>query len=289
MKKLSILIILLTSFSYIGNAQNNSDVMDGVYIKEHVPIRKPVPYYYLREADVAWSKVVWRKLDLRQKMNHPLYYPTTPTDDRVSLVQLMLNGIKDEGIRVYDFDEANEFATPITLETVLESLGAGKDSMEDEDPVTGEFTMKYTDKPPAPEEVTRMLMKEEWFFNRQRSKMEVRIIGLCPIRRFVKESNAAGMDESDAELTLKTLFWAYFPAYRNLFANQEVFNPFNDAERRTFDDIFFKRRFSSYIYRITNVYDNRTIQTYKKGEDVLLEAERMKDFMFKFEHDLWEF
>ena len=288
MKKLSILIILLTSFSYIGNAQN-SDILNGVFIKEHVPIRKPVPYYYLREADVAWSKVIWRRLDLREKLNHPLYYPTVPTDDRVSLVTLMVNGVKDEGIRVYDFDEANEFATPITLEKVLEDLGAGKDSMEDEDPVTGVFSMKYTDKEPRPDQVTRLLMKEEWFFNRQRSKMEVRIIGLCPVRRYTKESNAAGMDDADAELTLKTLFWAYFPSYRTLFANQEVFNPFNDAERRTFDDIFFKRRFSSYIYRITNVYDNRTIQTYKKGEDVLLEAERMKDFLFKFEHDLWEF
>jgi len=287
MKKLSILIIFSLGFLITGVAQSN--VMDGIYEKEHVPVRKPVPYYHLREADVAWSKKVWRTLDLKEKENHPLYYPTEPQDSRVSLVQLLLDGITNEGITVYAFEAANEFATTMTLEEINDGLGAGKDSLEEEDPVTGEYTWKYTDKPPHPEEVTRLLMKEEWVFDKQRSKMEVRIIGLCPIRRYVKETDAEGVDSEEKSFTMKALFWAYFPAYRPLFAKQEVFNIYNDAERRTFEDIFFKRKFASYIYRITNVYDNRDIRQYKKGEDLLLEAEKIKDWMFKFEHDLWEF
>jgi len=287
MKKLSILIVFSLGFILTSNAQSN--VMDGIYEKEHVPARKPIPYYHLREADAQWSKKVWRLLDLKEKENHPLYYPKEPQDTRVSLVQLMLDGIVNEGITVYEFNEANEFNTSLTLEEINESLGAGKDSLEEEDPVTGEFVWKFTDKEPRPDEVTRMLMKEEWVFDKQRSKMEVRIIGLCPIRRFVKETDAEGVDPDEKVMTMKTLFWAYFPAYRSLFAKQEVFNPYNDAERRTFDDIFFKRKFASHIYRITNVYDNRKIEDYKKGEDFLLEAEKIKDWMFKYEHDLWEF
>ncbi len=287
MKKLSILIIILLGFLMTGTAQSN--VMDGIYEKEHVPVRKPIPYYHLREADVAWSKKVWRTLDLKEKENHPLYYPTKPTDTRLSLVQLMLDGITNEGITVYAFDELNEFGVTMTLDEIKEGLGAGKDSLEEEDPISGEYTWKYTQKEPRPDEVTRMLMKEEWVFDKQRSKMEVRIIGLCPIRRFIKETDAEGVDPEEKVFTQKTLFWAYFPSYRPLFAKQEVFNLKNDAERRTFEDIFFKRKFASYIYRITNVYDNRTVREYKKGEDLLLEAEKIKDWMFKFEHDLWEF
>lgn len=287
MKKFKILMVFVVAFSASGLAQNN--VLDGIYTKEHVPARKPIPYYYLREADVQWSKKVWRLLDLKEKANHELYYPTKPTDDRLSLVSLLMSGIESDGISVYEFDEFNEFGNILTLETVKENLGAGLDSLEEEDPITGEFVWKYSPKETRPEQVTRMLMKEEWVFDKQRAKMEVRIIGLCPIRRFVKETNAVGVDNDDKEMTMKTLFWAYFPSYRYLFAKQEVFNPNNDAERRTFDDIFFKRKFSSHIYRITNVYDNRQISDYKKGEDALLEAERIKDFLFKFEHDLWEF
>lgn len=286
MKKLSILIVTILVFVTSGISQN---VMDGIYAKEHVPARKPIPYYHLREADAQWSKKVWRLLDLKEKENHPLYYPTEAQDDRVSLVQLMLDGIENEGISVYDFDEANEFDIVLTKEEIFEKLGATLDSAEEYDPITEVYSMTYTEKEARPDEVTRMLMKEEWVFDKQKSKMEIRTIGLCPIRRFVKETDAEGVDADEKELTQKTLFWAYFPAFRPLFAKQEVFNPYNDAERRTFDDIFFKRKFASHIYRITNVYDNRQIQYYKKGEDLLLEAERIKDWMFKFEHDLWEF
>lgn len=286
MKKLSIffVFVLMTVTSVMGQ----SNVLDGIYTKEHVTARKPIPYYHLRQADVQWSKVVWRMLDLKEKANHPLYYPTAPTDDRVSLVQLMLDGIENEGINVYEYDLDHEFKTVLTKEEIYESLGAAKDSAEQYDPVSEEYTMNYTNSEPRPDEVLRMLMKEQWVFDKQRSKMEVRIIGLCPIRRYIKETNAEGIDPDEKVLDAKTLFWAYFPSFRPLFAIQEVFNPNNDAERRTFDDIFFKRKFASHIYRITNVYDNREIKEYKKGEDLLLEAERIKDWMFKFEQDLWE-
>ena len=50
-------------------------VLDGVYVKEHIPTKKVVPYEYVREADVTWSKRVWSVIDLREKFNHPLYYP----------------------------------------------------------------------------------------------------------------------------------------------------------------------------------------------------------------------
>ena len=145
-----------------------------------------------------------------------------------------------------------------------------------------------TEDAPSPEEVTRYMMKEVWFFDKQRSKLEVRIVGLCPIRRYVKEVEGAE-EEEGGELTSKLVCWVYYPAARGMFANHEVFNTNNDAERRTFEDIFFKRRFSSYIYQKTNVYDNRRIELYKQGLDAMLEGKKIKAFMFKLEHDLWEY
>jgi hypothetical protein len=62
----------------------------------------------------------------------------------------------------------------------------------------------------------------------------------------------------------------------------------NDAERRTFDDIFWKRMFSSYIRKETNVYD-RSIVEYATGLDALLESDRVKSDIFKYEADLWQY
>ncbi|MDD4149949.1 MAG: gliding motility protein GldN, partial [Bacteroidales bacterium] len=132
---------------------------------------------------------------------------------------------------------------------------------------------------PAVLEDTRIMDKlwiwEEWVFDKQRSLMDVRIIAMSP----------DGWSDDQRVWP----FWIYFPDYRPLFAQYEVFNTFNDAEHKTFDDIFFKRKFTSYIVAETNVYDNRLIADYLLGIDAIREGERIQAELFKFEHDQWEF
>lgn len=292
MKKI-ILILTISIFIAPFAIAQVSNVLDGVYVKEHVPARKPVPYHHLREADMMWSKKLWRMLDLREKLNHPLYFPTTKTDDRYSLIDLLLYGVAQEGLVVYDPTD-DEFTTPMTSAQIDEKFGVRTDTTYVEDPETGEQTKKLIAIPRETKEVQRLMIKEVWYFDKQRAMLEVRIVGLCPIRLYEK---AAALNETavktdsteEKELTPKQVCWVYFPAVRLLLANHEVFNPYSDAERRTFDDIFFKRRFSSYIYKETNVYDNRRIDQYTKGLDALLESDNIKDKVFKFEHDLWEY
>jgi hypothetical protein len=67
-----------------------------------------------------------------------------------------------------------------------------------------------------------------------------------------------------------------------------VFNRSNDVERRTYEDIFWKRQFGSFITKESNVY-NRSISMYKKGLDALLEAEAIKTQITNMEHDLWSY
>jgi gliding motility associated protien GldN len=141
-------------------------------------------------------------------------------------------------------------------------------------------------------EVKQVLLKELWFFDKQRSVMEVRIIGICPVRVYEKDATASGdpeAEEGSQTMLRKQLFWIYFPEARKLLANHEVFNPNNDAERKSFDDIFFKRMFSSYIYQESNAYNNRTVSDYTVGLESLLEAERIKESIFNYEQDLWEY
>jgi gliding motility associated protien GldN len=294
MKKLIFLIVIGLTTSFAFAQQKQSDVLDGVYVKEHVPARKPVPYHHLREADMMWGKKIWRMLDLREKINHPLYFPTRKIDDRYSLTDLLLYGIENEGLVAYS-DVDDEFTTPLTIAEINSKLGAKVDSQYVDDEATGTQVLKVIPGERKPEEVTRYLMKEYWYFDKQRSMLEVRIIGIAPIRMYARDAAIGEETQKDAgegdekELEMKLVMWLYFPAARPLLANHEVFNPYNDSERRTFDDIFFKRRFSSFIYQETNVYNNRFVWQYKSGLDAMLESERIKDFMFKVEHDLWEY
>jgi len=293
MKKIIIILTVSIFFAPFAKAQV-SDVLDGVYVKEHVPARKPIPYHHLREADMMWSKKMWRMLDLREKINHPLYFPTTKMDDRYSLIDLILYGVAQEGLVVYDVDD-DEFTTPMTAAQIDVKFDVRNDTTYVDDPETGESKPVIIPHERTTSEVKRLLLKEVWYFDKQRAMLEVRIVGLCPIRMYEKtaalnqETQVAEDITDEKEFSMKQVCWVYFPAVRPLLANHEVFNPNNDAERRTFDDVFFKRRFSSYIFKETNVYDNRLIDEYQHGLDALIESDKIKDFVFKFEHDLWEY
>jgi len=292
MKKIIIILTVSIFFAPFAKAQV-SDVLDGVYVKEHVPARKPIPYHHLREADMMWSKKMWRMLDLREKINHPLYFPTTKMDDRYSLIDLILYGVAQEGLVVYD-DSDDEFTTPMTAAQIDIKFDVRADTTYVDDPETGETKPAIVQHDRTTSEVKRLLLKEVWYFDKQRAMLEVRIVGLCPIRMYEKAAalnqEAQASDTTEEKVfSMKQVCWVYFPAVRPLLANHEVFNPNNDAERRTFDDVFFKRRFSSYIFKETNVYDNRLIDDYQHGLDALIESDKIKDFVFKFEHDLWEY
>ena len=87
---------------------------------------------------------------------------------------------------------------------------------------------------------------------------------------------------------LKNLFWLYFPECRYIFQNHKVYNSHNDAMSMSFDDLFWKRQFSSYITKESNVAD-RPINSYKDGIDALLEAEDIKKAIFIKDHDMWNY
>ena len=149
-----------------------------------------------------------------------------------------------------------------------------------EDLDTGEMIPVVQEIKLESRDIKRYWIKEDWIFDKQRSTMDIRIIGIAPC----KESKG----EDGESRGYAPLFWLYYPECRYVFANWEAFNRENDAERRSFEDLFWKRQFSSYITKWSNVYD-RTINVYVTGLDALLEGEEIKQQLFEFEHDLWNF
>ena len=280
MKKLFVVFLVGVLFSTIICKQQTfaQNVNDGVYVKENIPGKRPVPYRTLREADIMWDKKIWQIIDTREKMNHPFYYPLVDMDDRKSLISLLIYGINNEGLTAY---RDNEFKELLTRDEVYELFDALPDTQQVANPNTGVLEQRVIEGEIRYAEVYQYEIKEQWYFDKKHSTMRVRILGICPVRRY--------MNEETGLIVKKRTFWIYFPEARPLFASQEVFNRGNDAQRISFDDIFFQRRFSSFIVRETNVYDNRQVANYMQGINTLLEAERIKKELFALEHDLWEF
>ncbi len=141
---------------------------------------------------------------------------------------------------------------------------------------TGERDMVPVTSEARAEEVKQYMIKEEWYFDKGTSTLNVRIIGICPIREFVREGDTSG------EVQRQKLFWVYYPEARPLLATNVVLNPYNSAQQMSFDDLFIKRMFHSYIVAEENVYNNRLINSYLTGKDAMLESKRIEDRDIQF-------
>lgn len=285
MKKLFgyFLLVLFTA----GMAKNadsqvlDSPPRDGVYDKKATIEKKPISYPWVREADVVWEKRVWRVVDLREKMNQAFYYPEVPHNELRSLTQVILDALKEGAITAYDASSTtDEFLVPLTYQEIMNRLEKSDSATIQRSYPPYEWFDTIFSVTFNPSDVKRFRIKEDWFFDKQRSVMEVRILGICPVRD--------NFDENGIFRAYDPLFWIYFPEARPIFAKSEVFNRHNSAARHTYDDIFWKRMFESYIYKEDNVYDRR-IADYATGVDALMEAERVKTDLFMFESNLWEF
>jgi gliding motility associated protien GldN len=299
MKKIVLLLVTITLCLIGVNAQDilTPEKMNSVYKKEKHHNKKVQKYVPLRQADIMWSRKIWREIDMRQKINHPFYYPENDGEghtisDRKSLIDVIYSAILEGSITAYGNAVMDDEFREVMSSSDTKKIGGAKEEMvesldwdkiaqgvAEEDATIMKLSKKEFDR----NSVKKWRLKEEWFFDKQRSVMDVRIIGLAPLQE--------DKDEVTGELTgsFSPLFWVYFPEAREVLINAEAFNLVkNNAERRTFDDIFWKRMFGSTIVKESGVMD-RKINEYMVGLDALLEAERIKTEIFNIEHDLWEY
>lgn len=281
MKKIFVLAAALLMF--LSSYSQTQTVLDGAYVKEHNLTKRVIPYPHLREADVMWAKRIWQVIDLREKMNHALYYPIEPIDDRKSLFDVIkYAALMDGSITAYSLgptDDDDEFRFPMTHDQ-LDSLLNPITEITYDDPDTGEPITETKPNPVTSDLITQYQIKEDWIFDRQRSERYVRIIGICPMME--------QFNEDGSKRGYKKLFWVYYPSCRYTFVNFDVFNLKNGSQRITFEDLFQKRLFSSFVVKEENVY-NRTIGSYARGVDALVESDRIKMQLFTTEHDLWSY
>lgn len=360
----------------IPNNQPESGVIDGVYEKKDVLAKKrAIPYEFVRENDYVWGKRTWSSIDLREKINHPLYFPHEKIDQanqasrielateytsqsRYSLYYVLANALKKGQLMGYfdkieadlskgiltpkeggdafifparrDFTKTastdgnyqsdigemigvsvidpeknekvamiNGIATPVFVlqgtapevkvylngDPLMEALDPQTETTDisqaeiipgTTDPFPVEFRIR-NQKYVQPNQIVKYVLKEDWFFDKERSILDVRTIGLAPV-----------IYEDSSSMKEKILFWVYFPQARDVLKNYYVYDPKSTVGGNTFDHLFMTRRFNAVVYKESTLYD-RKIEDYRFGADALYESEKVKNTIRTFEHDVWNF
>jgi gliding motility associated protien GldN len=278
MKKIAFIFSLLLVSSLSAQIDYTDFITSGEhtsYVKVAVRERPVIAYPPLREADVKFSRRVVRCIDGRQKMNKQLEWPRNPLN-RYLYTELGKGNIiayKNDSLQSFytpeDFVKRGGGETPLFVQTDPEDPEIGYDSI---------IVISY-----KWEDIHKYWVMEDWVFDYKHSVFKPRIIALAPIFA----PTYAGLTVND-----QPLCWIKMDEIRYQLANLEMFNRYNDAARLSYDDFFQMRIFDSYIVYESNVFDN-FINQYQEyvdnGEASLLKSDEIKNDLFIFEHDLWQY
>ena len=238
---------------------------------------KPIPYGYVDDRDVMWSKIVWEFVDLNQKINLPYYFPVDTTNissERRSLFDTLMKGIKQGKIKEAYTDSF--FTTKITQNEIDTRLI----NIREENGYSDTLRIQTQD-------VGGYMLKGMWYFDKRQGEMKYRLLALAPMG---KDVQTLGLEQIEDD-NLYELFWIFFPAAREVLHESKVFNPMNASQPISYDHLLNARRFSSVIMKEENIYGNRAIADYIRGNSLfqLLEADKIKEDIRNREMDMWNY
>lgn len=269
------LVLISTGFSLYGQTHQSvlkAAPLDDYVVRQGERVPWVLPYPELREADILWEKRIWRLIDTQEKMNLIFRYPPMP------FITLLNEAVLKGQIKAYHpiDDKFSDVITPEELRQMLND----RDTVEIMDPETYEIQFNVVENDFDPETVKRYRVKEVWYFDTRVSQLKVRILGIAPLREVFDESGNFRYETP--------LYWVYYPHIRKVLAQYHIFNPVSDQKVMSWEDLWEMRFFSSVIIKESNMYDRR-IEDYLSGVDAMLEAEKIKQEIFNFEHDLWSY
>lgn len=258
-------------------ALRNNFAVDRSQVKD----RKPLEYENLRDDDNLWSEFLWREIDAREKVNQAFMYSGKDDNGDQRFFSIMLNAIKNDSVTAFSADN-DRFTTPLTTDQVLNMTAGAYDTVDVSDPVTGAVERVITKKPRfSSDSVYTFRIKEQLIFDKEASRLFTRIIGIAPIAKQV----IGGKSQP------RILFWIYYPDLRKTLSKTDVYNPKNFSSRMTWEEVFEYRYFSSYIIKSSanNPGDKFLNAMIKDPLFRLLEGENIKQRIFNYEQDLWQY
>ena len=251
----------------------------------------PLPYGYVDERDVLWSKTTWEIIDLDERVNFPLYYPIDTNNigsDRRSLYDVIVRGITDGDITdVYADSYFTEKRTLSDIDASLvyrDTTDLGIEQFNAEGFVDPEYIREFT---LDAGDIEEWRVRGYWYLDKRQGELKYRMLGICPVAGEAR-SKAFEDDGFDSKVEL---FWVWFPAARPLLHENKAFNRRNTSQPISFDHLLNSRRFHGVVYKEDNVQGDRLVNEYINDNALmqLLESDRIKEQIRNIEMDLWNY
>lgn len=252
----------------------------------------PLKYGYVDDRDILWSKTIWEVIDLDERVNFPMYYPTDTIDigaDRRSLYDVLIKNIKNgklEDVYVDSyFTEKRKFSDLAATLKKRDTTDYGYEQINAGEQLSAEY---INERELTAADIEEYRIKGIWYFDKRQGELKYRLLGIAPVAPDVNFIDDESMDPADA---LVELFWVWYPSARQILHEAKVFNQSNSAQPISFDMLLNARRFNGVIYREDNVHGDRKVTDYIADNALfqLLEAKRIKEVIRDREQDMWAY
>lgn len=273
----------------------NAKTPDEIGLKTEAQIAydndNPLPYGYVDDRDILWSKTTWEIIDLDERVNFPLYYPIDTNNigsERRSLYDVLVKNIKNGNIsEVYADSYFSEKRTLRDIEGSLmysDTTDLGIEQFNAVGRVDPEYVRKFT---LDAGDIEEWRIRGVWYLDKRQGELRYRLLAICPVANEAR-SKAFPDDDVDAKVEL---FWVWYPGAREILHKAKAFNRKNTSQPISFDHLLNSRRFNAVIFKDDNVQGDRGVADYINDNSLmqLLESDRIKDQIRNIEIDLWNY
>jgi gliding motility associated protien GldN len=259
---------------------------DAIIERNLVKDRTPLAYEHIREDDAVYRQRVWEELDVHEKMNLPFVYKATEDNGNQRFINILLVAIKSGQVTAFEDDR---FSTPLTFQGIANNMVAKPhtiqvpDAVSDPDGSKGLMRDTLIQEEFNPDDIERYQIKEEWVFDKESSRLHVRILGIAP-EKAVRNADGSFRD-------VLPVFWVYYPDLRPMLAKFEAYNGKNFGARMSWEEFFESRMFGARVVKSTidNPGDQYIAGYIKDNILRLLEGDNIKEKIFNYEQDLWSY
>lgn len=274
----------------------NAKLPEEIGVKTEAQIEQdndaPLEYGYTDDRDILWSKTIWEVIDLDERVNFPLYYPTDTIGigaDRRSLYHVLMKNIKNGTLtEVYTdsyFTEKRKFEDLTATLSKVDTTDLGYEQINAGEQLSAEF-INQRDLNAA--DIEEYRIKGIWYFDKRQGELKYRLLGIAPVAPDVNFVDDESVDPGENKVEL---FWVWYPAARQVLHEAKVYNQRNSARPITYDMLLNARRFNAVIYKEDNVHGDREIDDYIFDNALfqLLESKRIKEVIRDREQDMWAY
>jgi len=260
---LGILPVSIMAQANILNAKMPEDIGKKTQAQIEQDADEPLAYGYVDDRDILWSKTVWEIIDLDERVNFPLYYPTDTIGigkDRRSLYHVLMKNIRNGNLtEVYAdsyFTEKRKLSDLSATLSKVDTTDLGYEQVNAGEQVSPEFINK---RDLTAADVEEYRIKGIWYFDKRQGELKYRLLGIAPVAPDVNFIDDESIDPGQNKVEL---FWVWYPAARQILHDAKVYNQRNSARPISFDMLLNARRFNGVIYKEENVHEDREISDY---------------------------